>query len=164
MPLLAAGLGVLGGITGAFIGGFLANKGAEGRFKSERAAAVQDLRRDAYGTYVGTAQEVWATFQVNADKLDEAEKADESDAAAQDAAAAAEAEINAAGVRLFVAQARVRLVAENDEIEVAATRLRQILVDGEAPDYDDDELQEQANDLEEATKHFVAVAQEDIGG
>jgi hypothetical protein len=160
MPIVAAGVGVLGGIGGAFIGGYLANEGAEGRFEKERAAAEQDLRREAYGAYLGTAQEVWATFLANAEEL---QPADESDAA-QDAAAHAQEEIDAAGVRLFVAQARVRLVAENDEVEDAAVRLREVLVDGEGTDYPLEEGQEQKKDLEEATKGFLAAAQEDIGG
>lgn len=148
MPLLAAGLGVLGGITGAFIGGYLANEGAESRFKSERAGAEQDLRRDTYGTYLGTSQELWAEYL-----------RDDGSEAAQDA-------IEAAGVRLFVAQARVRLVAKNDEVEDAAQRLREILVDTEGEDYGDteSEFRELATDLEEATKAFLAVAQADIRG
>jgi hypothetical protein len=146
MPLLAAGLGVLGGIAGAFIGGYLANEGAESRFESERAGAEQDLRRDTYGTYLGTAQELWAEYL-----------ADDGSDAAEDA-------IAAAGVRLFVAQARVRLVAENDEVEDAAKRLREILVDGEGEDYTESEHPELATDLEEATKAFLAVAQADIRG
>jgi Methylmalonyl-CoA mutase len=44
MPILAAGLGVLGGIAGAFIGGYVANEGQERRFEKERAAAEQDGR------------------------------------------------------------------------------------------------------------------------
>ena len=148
MPLLAAGLGVLGGITGAFIGGTLANEGAENRFESERAGAEQDLRRDAYGTYVGTAQELWAEFLAN------------------EGTDASEDKINAAAVRLFVAQARVRLVAKDDEVEDAAQALRAILVDGEPPDYKDtpSDHRRLATDLEAATKTFLAVAQADIRG
>jgi hypothetical protein len=163
MPIVAAGVGVLGGIGGAFIGGYLANEGAERRFEKERAAAEQDLRREAYGTYLGTAQEVWATWLAHAEEFQAADESDASDAE-RDAAADAKAALNAAGVRLFVAQARVRLVAKKDEVEVAAVRLRQVLVDGEEPDYSPDEWQEQTDDLEEATKAFLAAAQEDIGG
>ena len=57
MPLLAAGLGVLGGIAGALIGGNIANQGAEDRFQEERAAAIQDLRRDGYANVLGSAEE-----------------------------------------------------------------------------------------------------------
>jgi hypothetical protein len=117
-------------------------RGAESRFESERAAAVQDLRRDAYGTYVGTAQEVWATYL----------------------ASAPQEEIDTALVRLIVAQARVRLVAKNDEVEDAAKRLRVILVDGEGEDYEESEFGELREDLEKATTDFLAVAQEDIEG
>ena len=102
MPLLAAGLGVLGGLGGAVVGGWLANEGQENQFESERAAAAQDLRREAYGIYLGAAQEVWAT------DLEEGSE-DEKDAAA---------------VRLFVAEARIRLVAENDNVWEAAMKLK----------------------------------------
>jgi hypothetical protein len=147
MPVLAAAIGVLGGVGGALVGSFAANEGQEAGFKRERAAAERDLRREAYGTYVGTAQEVWATYLANVDEL----QGDES--------AAAKDKIDAAAVRLFVAEAHVRLVAENDEVEVAAGRLREVLVDGDGEDYSDGEEQEAA--LEEATKDFLAVAKED---
>jgi hypothetical protein len=65
-------------------------------------------------------------------------------------------------VRLIVAQARVRLVAKNDEVEDAAKRLRVILVDGEGEDYEESEFGELREDLEKATTDFLAVAQEDI--
>jgi hypothetical protein len=67
-------------------------------------------------------------------------------------------------VRLIVAQARVRLVAKNDEVEDAAKRLRVILVDGEGEDYEESEFGELREDLEKATTDFLAVAQEDIEG
>ena len=50
IPVLAAVVGVIGGIGGAYIGGAVANEGQETRFERERAAALQDLRMDTYGT------------------------------------------------------------------------------------------------------------------
>jgi hypothetical protein len=152
LPILAAALGVLGGVLGALVGGWIANEGQENRFERERAAAEQDLRREVYGTYLGTAQEVWATALKNLD-------------ASPDEKAAAAEEVDAVAVQLFVAESRLRLVAKNDEVEVAAHRLREVLVGGEGEDYSGDEagIREQTKDLEEATKGFIAVAQTDIG-
>jgi hypothetical protein len=91
LPLLAAGLGVLGGIGGAFIGGTMANKGAESRFESERAAAIQDLRREAYANFLGSAEEF----------------------AGKRVFEATEEERRAALTRFLVARARAILVAGN---------------------------------------------------
>ena len=37
---------------GALIGGFVANQGQEEQFENERMAAVQDVHREAYATYL----------------------------------------------------------------------------------------------------------------
>jgi len=58
MPLFAAAVGVLGGVGGAYIGGVVANEGQERQSQKERTAAMQDLRRDAYGDFLGMAQEL----------------------------------------------------------------------------------------------------------
>jgi hypothetical protein len=52
IPVLSAVVGVIGGLGGAVIGGYVANEGQEQRFHDERAAHVQDLRRDRYVNYV----------------------------------------------------------------------------------------------------------------
>jgi hypothetical protein len=52
IPVLSAVVGVLGGLGGALIGGFVANEGQEQRFNDERAAHIQDVRRDRYVNYV----------------------------------------------------------------------------------------------------------------
>jgi hypothetical protein len=52
IPVLSAVVGVLGGLGGALIGGFVANQGQEQRFDDERAAHIQDVRRDRYVNYV----------------------------------------------------------------------------------------------------------------
>jgi hypothetical protein len=58
MPVLAAVVGVLGGVGGAIAGGAVANSGQEQGFDRERLAAIQDLRIEVYGNYVATAEEV----------------------------------------------------------------------------------------------------------
>jgi hypothetical protein len=65
-PILAAAIGVLGGVGGALVGGFAANEGQEKGFERERAAAIQDLRIKEYGTFIGTADEVALTLFANA--------------------------------------------------------------------------------------------------
>jgi hypothetical protein len=145
MPILAAGLGVLGGIAGAFIGGYVANEGQERRFESERAAANQDLRREAYVTYLGTAQEVIAT------ELAESVKAEPSQAA-----------INAVAVRLYVAEARVVLVAEKDAVTDAAAALREALIIGPSDvSKTHAELQEE---YDQAADNFLAVTRDELEG
>ena len=86
MPLFAAAVGVVGGVGGAYIGGVVANEGQEQQSQSQRAAAIQDLRRDAYENFLGTAQEL----QVAALAGDYSQ-----------------VELNAIAVRLYVAKTRV---------------------------------------------------------
>ncbi len=47
-PVLAAALGLIGGVAGAAVGGYIANQGQEQRFEEERAARIRDLRIDTY--------------------------------------------------------------------------------------------------------------------
>jgi hypothetical protein len=56
IPLLVAAVGVAGGVGGAFVGGKMANEGQEKQSESERAAAKQALRVDAYADYLGSAE------------------------------------------------------------------------------------------------------------
>lgn len=55
IPILAAGLGVLGGIGGAIVGGSLANAAQENQLESEQEAAINDLRRATHARYLGAA-------------------------------------------------------------------------------------------------------------
>src|SRR5918995_5917167 len=48
IPVMAAILGVAGGMGGAYIGGSVANEGQQQRFEHERAAEIRDLRLDTY--------------------------------------------------------------------------------------------------------------------
>jgi hypothetical protein len=53
VPVLAAVVGVLGGMGGALVGGSVANEGQLQRFETERAAQVQDMRVEAYVDFLG---------------------------------------------------------------------------------------------------------------
>jgi hypothetical protein len=108
MPLLAAALGVVGGVGGAYIGGVVANEGQERTSEKERAAALQELRRDTYGDFLGTVQEL----QVGATARDEGGRTKRE----QD-------ELNEIAVRLFVAKARVDLVSDSGSVEKAAAEV-----------------------------------------
>src|SRR5262245_53610031 len=52
LPVLAAVLGLLGGIAGAAVGGYIANKGQEQRLEEERAARIRDVRLDTYAKFL----------------------------------------------------------------------------------------------------------------
>ena len=56
VAVLAAVLGLLGGMGGAAVGGYVANKGQEQRFEHERATQLQDLRTDTYVKFLRAAQ------------------------------------------------------------------------------------------------------------
>jgi hypothetical protein len=58
LPILAAVVGVLGGMGGAFIGGYVANEGQQQRFKEEQASQLRDLRRNAFAEYLRAVQGV----------------------------------------------------------------------------------------------------------
>src|SRR5919201_4887351 len=56
LAVLAAVLGLLGGIGGAAVGGYVANKGQEQRFEEERSARIRDVRLDTYVKYLQAAE------------------------------------------------------------------------------------------------------------
>jgi hypothetical protein len=56
IAVLAAVLGLLGGIGGAAVGGYVANKGQEQRFEEERAARIRDVRLDTYTKFLRAAE------------------------------------------------------------------------------------------------------------
>jgi hypothetical protein len=59
IPVLAAVVGLVGGVGGAFVGGEVANKGQEQQFENQRTAELQDLLIDTYGTYLRDATTTW---------------------------------------------------------------------------------------------------------
>src|SRR5215217_5975710 len=78
LPILAAIVGVLGGMGGAYVGGSVANKGQEQRFENEQAVRGRDLRRTAFADLLEEAAAVqFAPSPKGIDKLTGAEaKAD----------------------------------------------------------------------------------------
>jgi hypothetical protein len=64
MPVLAAVVGVLGGVGGALAGGAVANSGQEQQFQNERRAAIQDLRADRYGEYAAAVGRLVDRYQI----------------------------------------------------------------------------------------------------
>ena len=165
MPILAATVGVLGGVGGALVGGFVANQGQEEGFKRQRAAAKQDLRIEAYADYLGTAEGFVVSYAVQPST--EAEER------------ALEAERRALFLELFVSRARVFLVYEDAAVEKAATAVtaeviseptdeeRQACADeeiAETPESESDVcvLNEQLADYETAGNEFLRLARQEI--
>jgi len=54
---LAAVFGLLGGVGGAAVGGYVANQGQERRFEHERAMEIRDLRTDTYVKFVRAVED-----------------------------------------------------------------------------------------------------------
>jgi hypothetical protein len=55
-PVLAAALGLLGGVLGAAVGGYIANQGQEQQFRQERAERIRELRIDTYTKFLRAAE------------------------------------------------------------------------------------------------------------
>lgn len=68
LPILAAALGLLSGIAGAWVGATKANEGQDKRVKIERAGAIQDLLLRTYGDYLRTIEGVVARVEVSEDQ------------------------------------------------------------------------------------------------
>jgi hypothetical protein len=60
LPAMAAVAGLLGGIGGAFVGGWVANEGQQQQFRNQRLTEIQDLLIAIYGKYLRTAEVVAA--------------------------------------------------------------------------------------------------------
>jgi hypothetical protein len=56
VPVLAALLGILGGMGGAAVGGYVANEGQEQRFKQEQATQIRNLRIATYVKFLRATQ------------------------------------------------------------------------------------------------------------
>jgi len=57
IPVFAAIVGLLGGVGGAFVGGWLANEKQENQFVNERADRLRELRIDAYASYLKACED-----------------------------------------------------------------------------------------------------------
>jgi hypothetical protein len=161
MPILAATVGVLGGLGGALVGGFLANQGQAEGFKRERAAARQDVRIDAYADYLGKAEGFVSSFAVEP----------ETDAQKREF----EAEQFALFLDLFVSRARVFLVFEDDAVLKAAEAISAEITseptdeeieackDEEKPETPESEFDACVlRDYQTAGNEFIRVAREEI--
>ena len=93
LPVLAAVLGIVGGVLGAAVGGYIANEGQEAQFKQERAERIRDLRLATYSKFLRAAE----NEKVRGPEL-------------QDSI-------------VLTAQLEVELVARNDDLRAAAVRL-----------------------------------------
>jgi hypothetical protein len=107
IPVLAAVVGLAGGVGGAYVGGEVANNGQEQQFDNQRAAQLQDLLIDTYGRFVRSAASTYAVV-LAWDKGDSTK--------AQLIAAQGEAE---------GARAEVTFLAASDDVDQAAARLEE---------------------------------------
>ena len=57
IPVLAAILGLLGGVGGAAVGGYVANQGQERRFEHEQATELRDRRMETYVQFVRAVED-----------------------------------------------------------------------------------------------------------
>jgi hypothetical protein len=55
MPILAAIVGLVGGLGGAAIGGSIANEGQEQQFRNQRIADLNNLLNETYSRYLRTS-------------------------------------------------------------------------------------------------------------
>ena len=133
MPLLAAAIGVLGAALGAAIGGRAANSGQERGFERQRAAAIQDLQITTYGDFLGTANELVATFETTPSRQAKPY------------------------VALRVAAARVAIIAGTAEVDEAAAR-----VVAAATEDPDKTTEEELRTYQQATDEFRDAARNEI--
>ena len=59
IPVLAAGVGLLGGMAGALVGGWVANEGQQQRFENEQAAETRNLRLNTYAEFLKACESVF---------------------------------------------------------------------------------------------------------
>ena len=102
IPILAATVGVIGGLGGALIGGCVANQGQQDQFENERQAALVDMRKEVYATYIQAMESFVG-------KAGSAEQAGVLETAKQ-----LQEFIDEEGIPAFTAQAVAELVAEDD--------------------------------------------------
>ena len=129
IPILAAGLGVLGGIGGAIVGGSLANAAQENQLESEQEAAISDLRRATHARYLGAADACFIAQGVAKDIVIE------------DGVPTQNEEVAAVGflrpqlLELFGTQGAVALLT-NSDVAAAADKLTDELEDPDLNRYD----------------------------
>jgi len=100
IPVWAAILGLLGGVGGAAVGGFVANEGQERRFEHERAAETRDRRMETYVKFVRAVEDEHFNAPATDDRI------------------------------VRTAEAEVALVASGPAVRQAASRLADYVVFG----------------------------------
>ena len=103
IPVLAAALGLIGGVAGAYVGGEVSNKGQQQQFENQRQAELQDLLIDAYARYLRDASDLFAA--VDEDK------------------SGAQARTKALARRAFAGETEVEFLAASGEVDLAAQRV-----------------------------------------
>jgi hypothetical protein len=111
IPVLAAVVGVLGGIGGAYIGGAMTNEGQEQRLASEQTERTQELHRETYAEFLLAAAKV--NQGAGGDVAEEDRRQEEVDAA----------------------EARVELFANDDVREAAGALLDAVKSNAQGEDY-----------------------------
>jgi hypothetical protein len=101
IPILAAAVGVLGGMGGALVGGYISNQGQEQQFENQQEAARVDLRRDAYARYLQEGYGMLFALQLKHAR------------SIGDEPLVTDAELSARGQALVGAQAAVALYSNN---------------------------------------------------
>ena len=101
IPVLAAVVGVLGGMGGALVGGSLANQGQEQRFYDEQRVRMLDLKRETYAKYLLAAAKV--NQGAEGDKAEEERRSEEVDAAEANVQIYANTEVRNKATALLVA-------------------------------------------------------------
>ena len=121
IPLLAAALGVLGGVGGAAVGGSVANSGQSQRLQEERITEVQDLLIATYAEFQGAADNYAISWGIAEEKFrGESERLEF---------------VKPQLDELFRTAAAVELVA-NPQVMDAADKLRDELGGGDPKDYE----------------------------
>ena len=138
IPVVAATVGVLGGMGGALVGGYISIQGQEDRAQDEREAVQREVRRETYATYIQAVEGFLQNAAAVGDFKTRAEEA---------------AFIKAEGIPVLTALAVVDLVAD-DEVQDAAHAITDALEseDGIASDEEWESLKE----------NFIDLAQKDI--
>lgn len=134
VPILAAGVGIFGGVGGAYVGGSLANAGEQNRISSERRAQVQDLRIRAYGEFLQSAEQIVSKV----------------------VRGAADASLDAPFERLAGAEQVVLLVADDDAVREAASAVTDVVNGDKTSDA------QQLADYKRAQTAFLEVARQEL--
>lgn len=141
---MAASVGVLGGVGGALVGGFLTNQAQQNRLESEREAERINRREDAYAAFLATVHTLVLNGQIVTVHPDEISDEDIDDA------------INAA----FSAEAAVDVVVPN-EVQALAEDLVNLLGQGQE-EWEEVDEEEEWDEIFNARQEAIRVVQKDL--